>query len=165
MDGRDQEAVVSRGRVDVAVAALLLLVGLVVVGDSLRVGIDWAAEGPRAGYFPFYIGLALIGSSVWTIRSAWVRGLNDTGFVERGQLRSVLQVFIPAAVFVAAINWIGIYVAGALYIAGFMAWIGRYSIWHVLPIAILVPVAVFITFEIWFLVPLPKGPVEALLGY
>jgi hypothetical protein len=28
-----------------------------------------------------------------------------------------------------------------------------------------VPVALFILFEIWFLIPLPKGPVEAALGF
>jgi len=26
-------------------------------------------------------------------------------------------------------------------------------------------VTVFVIFEIWFLVPMPKGPVEAYLGY
>ena len=36
------------------------------VGDSLRVGIGWADDGPRSGYFPFYIGLMLIGL-VWLL--------------------------------------------------------------------------------------------------
>ena len=30
---------------------------------------------------------------------------------------------------------------------------------------VLVPLVLFVVFEIWFLVPLPKGPVEALLGF
>jgi hypothetical protein len=28
-----------------------------------------------------------------------------------------------------------------------------------------VPLVVFVVFERWFLVPLPKGPLEALFGY
>ena len=33
-----------------------------------------------------------------------------------------------------------------------------------LPIAIGVPVVVYIVFERWFLMPLPKGPIEDWLG-
>jgi hypothetical protein len=32
-------------------------------------------------------------------------------------------------------------------------------------IAIAIPVATFLVFEVWFLVPLPKGPLETQLGY
>ena len=31
---------------------------------SLRVGIGWADEGPRSGYFPFYIGLLIVAGSL-----------------------------------------------------------------------------------------------------
>jgi putative tricarboxylic transport membrane protein len=30
---------------------------------------------------------------------------------------------------------------------------------------LIVPVSMFLMFELWFMVPLPKGPLEALLGY
>jgi hypothetical protein len=46
-----------------------------------------------------------------------------------------------------------------------MAWLGRYSLRWIVPIAVLVPLVFFFLFEIWFLVPLPKGPVEGWLGY
>src|ERR687892_24496 len=32
-------------------------------------------------------------------------------------------------------------------------------------VAITVPIAAFVVFEQWFLVPMPKGPLEAWLGY
>jgi hypothetical protein len=129
------------------------------------VGASWADDGPQAGYFPFYVGLIILISSLANLVIAWVgRGPRGT-FVEYGQLGSVLQVFIPAALFVAAISWIGIYVAAALYITIFMAWLGKYRPWVIAPVAIGVPIALFLLFEVWFLVPLPKGPLEAALGY
>ena len=38
--------------VELVVALLIVLGGAVVIIDSLRVGISWAEDGPRAGYFP-----------------------------------------------------------------------------------------------------------------
>jgi hypothetical protein len=35
----------------------------------------------------------------------------------------------------------------------------------IVPVAIGVPLMLFMMFEVWFLVPLPKGPLEAALGY
>jgi hypothetical protein len=45
-----------------------------------------------------------------------------------------------------------------------MKWLGHYRWAMVLLIAIGVPVLTFLMFEKWFLVPLPKGPVEDWLG-
>ena len=57
------------------------------------------------------------------------------------------------------------YLASGLLIGVFMKWIGRYGWSLVIPIALAVPIVTFIVFEKWFLVPLPKGPIEELLGY
>ena len=72
---------------------------------------------------------------------------------------------IPTAIYVALIPYIGIYVSSALLIALFMKWLGKYSWSVVIGISILVPILTFLMFEIWFLVPLPKGPLEVMLGY
>ena len=56
-----------------AVAALLVAVALLVIADSLRVGIGWADDGPRSGYFPFYIGLLLLASSGSVLISTQLR--------------------------------------------------------------------------------------------
>jgi len=63
------------------------------------------------------------------------------------------------------VPYTGIYAASALLIAFFMLWFGRYNWLFAIGIAVLVPVLTFLMFEIWFLVPLPKGPLENLLGY
>ena len=72
---------------------------------------------------------------------------------------------VPTAIYVALIPWIGIYVASMLLIAVFMRWLGRYGWRLIAAIAVGVPVVTFLIFEKWFLVPLPKGPIEDLLGF
>jgi hypothetical protein len=72
---------------------------------------------------------------------------------------------VPVAIYAGLIPYIGLYVASALLIGVFMRWFGKYGWPMVLTIAIAVPVLTFFMFEIWFLVPLPKGPLENYLGY
>jgi len=66
---------------------------------------------------------------------------------------------------VLLMNFIGLYVAAALYIGFYMKWVGRHSWLSVITLSIAIPVITFMTFEMWFLVPLPKGPFEHWLGY
>ena len=137
---------------------------LVVIYGSVLAGYGWAFDGPQAGFFPFYVGLLILAASIVNFIQVLPSDPNKL-FAEWGQLAQVLAVVIPSAVYVALVPWIGIYVASALLIAVFMKWIGGYGWAMVLPIAIGVPVATFIVFERWFLVPLPKGPLEAMLGF
>jgi hypothetical protein len=46
-----------------------------------------------------------------------------------------------------------------------MRWIGSHRWLTVAAVAVGVPVATFLIFERWFLVPMPKGPLETWLGY
>jgi hypothetical protein len=46
-----------------------------------------------------------------------------------------------------------------------MVWQGKYRWWVAAIIAIAICVGLFFMFEVWFLVPLPKGPLESWLGY
>jgi len=85
-------------------------------------------------------------------------------FAEWGQIRQVLSVVIPTTIYVFAVPILGMYVSSGLLIAVFMKWIGRYSWPIVLALSIGVPLATFLMFERWFLVPLPKGPLEDWLG-
>jgi putative tricarboxylic transport membrane protein len=167
---QDQEhtggGLVSNRAVDIVVALILAGVGVLVIIDSLRLGAGWAADGPQSGYFPFYIGLAIVLASLGTIAITLFSHSQSRGtFVERGQLLHVLRVLAPTAVFIALVGVIGIYVASAFFIGASMRWLGRFR-WRILVIvSVAVPVALFFLFEIWFLVPLPKGPLEEFLGY
>ena len=86
-------------------------------------------------------------------------------FAEWGQLGKVMAMLVPTAIYIALVPWIGIYVASALLIAAFMRWLGHYGWGMVAAVAVGVPLATFLVFEKWFLVPLPKGPIEAYLGF
>jgi hypothetical protein len=145
------------------VALFIGALGAIAMIGSLQVGIGWGAEGPKSGFFPFWIGLIVVLASV---RNFW-RAMAIAParlFAEWSQIAQVRKVVIPMIVYVAAVPWLGIYVSSALLIAGFMRWLGRYGWLLTLAVAILLPVAIYITFENWFLVPLPKGPLEDWLG-
>jgi putative tricarboxylic transport membrane protein len=148
---------------ELTVAALLIGVGGVVIWGSLRVGIGWASDGPRAGYFPFYVGLLIAGSSLVTFVQAALSA-DRRVFVTRAQIVPVLSVLLPSLVYVAAIGWLGLYVASAGFIAYFMWWIGKERGWLLPAIALGTPLSVYVVFERWFLVALPKGPLELWLG-
>jgi putative tricarboxylic transport membrane protein len=149
--------------VEAGVALLIGIFGAVVVFGSLKAGINWGAEGPRAGFFPFYIGLFIIVSSAINIWSA-LQEDPAAVFAEWGQLRHVMSVVIPSAIYVAAMPFIGLYVASALFIGWFMRWLGKYRWLTVAAVALGTPLVTYIVFERWFLVPLPKGPLEDWLG-
>ena len=152
---------------ELVVALAIALVGAVVIVDSLRVGITWADDGPRAGYFPFYIGCLLVLSGLLVIVQtllAW-RRLDGKTFVTREALKPVFLMLLPTIGFVILVGWIGLYVAAFIYIAGFMLWQGKYHWLPTLAVSVGLPVVLFFVFELWFLVPLPKGPLEHLIGY
>jgi putative tricarboxylic transport membrane protein len=148
------------------VAALFFIFGAVVVTDSVRLGFGWQeVHGPRPGYFPFYIGLLICIASVVNIaRALTLRGERNKTFVQVGQLKMVLTVLIPTAIYAFLVTWIGIYVSSALFIGFFMRWLGKYAWWKVVVVSLVTVAVFFVVFEIWFKVPLPKGPVESLLG-
>jgi hypothetical protein len=76
-----------------------------------------------------------------------------------------MAMLLPTAIYVALVPWIGIYAASALLIAVFMRWLGQYGWGRVAAISLGVPLVTFVIFEKWFLLPLPKGPIEAYLGF
>jgi len=65
-------------------------------------------------------------------------------------------VLIPSIAFVALIEYLGIYVASAIFIFAFMIVIGRERPLKAFGVSVVVPLALFFMFERWFLVPLPK---------
>ena len=165
MEESQDKPAVSMKAMEVAVAVLFVLFGAVVCWDSYRLGAKWGSDGPEAGYFPFYIGVIIIFCSAVTLLKvlAMKAGANSP-FVLRGQLKMVTLIMVPTVVYVALIGWLGIYLASTLYIAVFMWWLGKYSWIKCVSVSVGVSVAFFLMFEIWFKVPLPKGPLEAAFG-
>ena len=166
MEGQEEGRAAFRQKsAEIVVAALFFLAGAIVVYDSLRLGTKWAEDGPEAGYFPFIIGLLICIASAINLVAvfAWARNM-DQAFVEVGQLKMVLAVLVPTAVYVGLIGWLGIYVASVVFIAFFMRWLGKYSWLTLAAVSIGNSVFFFVIFEVWFRIPLPKGPLENWLG-
>ena len=163
--GEDQSTVTTRS-MELVVSGFFMIIAGIVMYDSARVGMGWASDGPRAGYFPFYVGLIMFMASAATfLINLLGRTANLSNFVERSALRLVIKVLAPMVVYLGVMYFLGIYVASALYIGLFMMWLGKYSLAKTVPVALLVPLFLFWLFEIAFLIPLPKGPLEAALGF
>jgi hypothetical protein len=152
--------------VDLVVALLIFSLGALVAFDSVRLGASWGSDGPQAGYFPFYIGFLICACSAVVAVQSLARLRTDRRvFVSGGQFRQVLVILLPSAVYVLGVWLIGIYVSSALFITLFMRFAGHYSSLRSAIVGLAVAGAAFVLFEIWFKIPLPKGPLEQLLGY
>jgi hypothetical protein len=163
-DARHQRSAASRRTVECVTAVVIAVLGVIVIADSVRIGHTWASDGPQSGYFPFYIGVLLCVSAVAIFLQAFADRAGGTrSFVSRGGIKQVLTLVVPAAFYVALIGWLGIFVASALFIAFFMWWLGRYSPLKVVVVSVGVMAAFFALLDLWFKLPLPKGPVEAFL--
>jgi putative tricarboxylic transport membrane protein len=155
----------SHRSMEVSVALFIALLAVVGIIGSFKVGVGWGPDGPRAGFFPFYISMAVLISCAVNLAKVFFTPDEGEIFAEWSQLRQVGAVVLPTAVYVLLVPRTGIYVASALLIAGFMWWFGKYNWLVSIVVALTVMVLIFMMFEMWFLVPLPKGPVENYLGY
>lgn len=168
-NGTHSETVASTRTVEVIVAAIVFLFGASFLYSSYKLGFRWSADGPQSGFFPFYVSLIVCASSaVIMLQALFGKGAKDgESFVERGQLRQVLAVLIPAAIYVLGIQLIGIYVSSAIYISLFMHFLGKYSWIKSVALGLAINVIFFFMFEVWFQVPLYKGywDLTGLTGY
>lgn len=170
MEAPEEKSAASVRTVDAITAVAIFLAGGIVIWDSWRLGAKWGSDGPEAGYFPFYIGLILCVASLVNLASA-LRDRSGESFVSTASLKMILSVMIPTVIYVGLIGGVGpvpalgIYVASAIFIALFMKWLGKYAWPITMAISLGVPVVFFLLFEVWFKVPLPKGPLEAALGF
>ena len=167
-EGTEGTPVARNSTVDAVVAALIVILGGVVVYEARRLGAEWTTDGPGAGYFPFYIGLILVICGVGIfVQALRARATDEEVFVDSVQLKRVLSVLLPSAVYVGAIMLLGLYLASALFIALFMIILGKYPALKAVVLGVAVNALFFAMFEVWFKVPLYKGALEPLgfLGY
>lgn len=163
-----EPALVTLRAADIVVACLFLVVSAIVISDSVRLGFHWQdSVGPAPGYFPFYIAVVMAIASAYNLgRAILARGSEEQeGMTTKTGVLRMSAIFLPAVLYVFATSYIGIYVASAIYIAAFMIFFGKFAIWKALAVALSISFVSFMMFEVWFLVPLPKGPLEAAFGY
>lgn len=157
----------SRRATEVFAGAVALGIGLVMMWDSHRLGSGWEGGSPESGYFPFRIGaIVAIAAAVIVARTLFARGPESPEiFVTWERLRLVLALLLPMLAYIGVIHFLGIYVASGIFIAAFMRFGGGYGWVKSFLVGAGTGIAFFWLFEVQFLVPLPKGPLEALVGY
>ena len=161
----ENAATLTRGPELVVGLVLMAIAGLVIT-DSMRVGTGWGDDGPRSGYFPFYIGLFLLIASAFIVLSTLLKwSKSQAVFATREELVPVFQMLVPMVIYVVAMVYLGIYLPSAILIGYFMRHHGKFAWPLTAGVSIGVPLVFFLVFEKWFLVPLPKGPIENMLGF
>lgn len=147
-------------RADIYVALGLMLIGLLVIGDAIRLGFGWGMSGPMAGFFPFYMGLGVVICTFFILLRA-IRLYRKEGagkpLIKPGGLPQIFWVLLPAVGMVLLTELIGLHLSTVLYLVFYMRAIGKTPWLKTVAIGILVPFVVFILFDKIFLIPLPEG--------
>jgi putative tricarboxylic transport membrane protein len=147
-------------KADIIVALILMLVGMVVLADAIRLGFGWGMSGPEAGFFPFYMGLGTVICTFFIVlRAVKVYKKEGAGkpLIMEGGLKQILWVLIPAIGMILLTELIGLHLATVLYLAFYMGVVGRLHWGKVILLSILVPLVVYVMFDRVFLIPLPEG--------
>jgi hypothetical protein len=160
----DEPSAASTRTLEIITALFFLVLGCVVMWDSQRMGAGWGSDGPQSGYFPFYIGLLMTIATLANLLNAFKMS-KASSFVSKAKLNLVMAIFLPCLVYLGVMQFVGLYVSSAIFIAVFMRWQGKFSFMKSILCGLGVTISLFLMFEIWFKVPLLKGPLEAAFGF
>ncbi|CAM4104882.1 tripartite tricarboxylate transporter TctB family protein [Bordetella muralis] len=141
-------------------AGLLAAFSAVVIYGSLQLNSGWSSTGPEAGYFPLRLSVLLLIVSVLLLIQAVRKPVQDEVFVTGEQLRRVMSLFIPTVVLAAAAPFLGFYVASAVFLVYMCRLHGHFGWGRSLLIGVGAVVVLYAIFELWFNVPLARGPLE-----
>ena len=146
--------------------SILLLLSLLAIYDSLRLGIGWGLAGPRPGFFVFWLALGMGTCSVVGLNRPFrdAKAFGGIEFVSRRSLPEVLKVLLPMVGAVLLMQFLGFYIASVLYLGFFMRWVGSFSWRMVLLVTVVFTLSHYFVFEKWFLSPLPKSFLESYIG-
>jgi hypothetical protein len=153
----------TRFAAETVTALVTLALGSAIVIGAREYGTGWTEAGPQPGAFPFYVGLLVIAASVGNLFEAWRKRRPAVVFLEAAQARRIAAFGLPLLAFVGLSLTLGFYVATALYLCGVMRIQGGYRWLAAIAVAIGASAFFFVVLELWFKVPLLKGPLEAAL--
>jgi putative tricarboxylic transport membrane protein len=156
----------NRLHLELIFAGAVFAVGVVGMIGSADLDTGWASDGPQAGFFPSRLSLILLAASTLVALQAWRAraALSRVQVVDRGGGGRVLRFGLPILAMAAVAQWLGLYVAMALYLLLAIRLGGGRPWGTALGVALGVTAATFVVFEKWFRVPLLKGPLEIVLG-
>ena len=147
-------------RADIIVGLGMMLVGIIALGDAIRMGFGWGISGPEAGFFPFYMGLGILICTIFIVVKA-IKSYRKDGLgkplIREGGFVQILWILIPAIGVFLLTELIGLHLATVFYLAFNIRILGKMSWVKVILISVLVPLSMFIVFDKVFLIPLPEG--------
>lgn len=142
---------------EVVAGAGFVVVAMVVLVETIKLGPGWGRDGPQPGFFPFIlavvIGLGGLGTLVQGLRSADSRPF----FEVRQEMVDLAQVGIPLALAIASIPFLGLYIMAVLYVGLFTAWYGRFRWYLSFPAGLVLAGTLYWGLERGFLISMPKS--------
>lgn len=147
-------------KAEIFMAFLLIVIGVITLVDSVRLGFGWGMSGPESGFFPFYLGVGTIICSLLVLLNLFKKyrkGGAGERLMPEGALTPILWVLIPATVMIVISEFVGLHIAAALYLGFYMRAVGKIGWVTTILVSLLVPISLYIAFDKLFLVPLPQG--------
>lgn len=149
---------------DKVIASGLILFSGYMISHAVLLPIGWHGEtgGPGGGAFPFWTALIVaVCAAVILLRPTrqYDEGLYS---FDRAMIGSVIQVIIAIAITIALIPVTGAYVAIPLFLFWYLKIFGKHSWTTSLSITVLMPIGIFLFFEVALKILLPKGMTEPL---
>jgi len=147
-------------KAEIWVSLAFMLLGIIVIADSIRLGFMWGMSGPESGFFPFYLGVGVVISSVIVFYNNFTLYRKEGAgkpLMPPGALKPILWVVIPSTAMVLITELVGLHIAAALYLVFYMRVVGKIGWVTTLLVSIISPLTLYITFDMLFLIPLPQG--------
>lgn len=114
--------------------------------------------GLGPGFYPFWSAALIAFSALFIIYTTMTTPQSKEGiFAKRESMTAPLKIVIPMVVAMSLIQWLGFYVVTSAYMGFFARYIGRYRWIWVVAIAVIFPLAIYLSFERGFRVSLPKS--------
>lgn len=145
----------------IAIALMGLSLYFMVYAVALPIG--WVPEnGPGGGAFPFWLSLGMLLCSGGILLKSLRKPAGGEPFFDPETRAAVLKVSVAIIVAIAAMSWLGAYVA----LAGLMVWYLRFFGGHTWRLTGILTVSallfLFFFFEVTLKILLPKGVTEPL---
>ncbi|WP_419898837.1 tripartite tricarboxylate transporter TctB family protein [Roseomonas sp. USHLN139] len=163
--GGGDAPLLSRLALELIGALVVLGFGATVIWGALEHEVGWGDDGPQPGTLPFWLGVIAMAAAVVIAVQALRKSdlLGGQVVLGRTAAKQTASFLLPVAALVALTVPLGLYLAMGIYLFAMVMWHG-----HGLKAALITAVAAILfnwfAFEYWFMLPLPKGPIEAWLG-
>ena len=154
-------------RAEYVLAGIMAVFSIYLMWKSTELPVGWISQkGPGGGAFSFWLSLGMLiccAVIAWrTYRRATPESRSTEPYMDRLSLKLFLIAAGSLTVMIAAIHFVGVYIAIPLFFIFYVRFVGRHSWLTTGAMAVATPVVTFFFFEIGLKILLPKGITEEL---